>query len=324
MKKTNFNVIVLSIILCITSCGPSAEEINKVRYDSISKADAIAATQAENQAKKEMTNGVGQNNQDLAKEISFFSFTPDDRKFIKTVYSKFKVVSVINATEKIEDLTKKYGGFIVFSDLKNSVNFSSHNDIRRDSILKLTEYVVNNEIKLRVPNARLDSFIRALNQIIVFLDSREINLNDVTIQYKANLKKAERLNVYNDRQIKHIDTKKSKLKETTPAEENVLEHQMQSDDLLYKNLDLEDKIKYCDLTFYIYQKPVVFKEVLPNIEYISSLKPNFFKRVWDSIVVGFWILEELVIALIKIWGIILMGFIVYKIIRLIINKINKK
>lgn len=39
--------------LAFVACGPSAEEIEKKRQDSIAKADSIAAVQAEIQAAKE-------------------------------------------------------------------------------------------------------------------------------------------------------------------------------------------------------------------------------------------------------------------------------
>jgi hypothetical protein len=71
-------------------------------------------------------------------------------------------------------------------------------------------------------------------------------------------------------------------------------------------LVLDDQVKYCSLTIDIYQKPIIAKEVIANFDYVSDVKPNFFIRVWDSIVQGWWILCEVLIFLIKLWGIALL------------------
>src|SRR6266542_3688031 len=45
--------------------------------------------------------------------------TPANRKFIKTAELKFKVNNVLYATENMEDLTAKYGGYMIYSNLVN-------------------------------------------------------------------------------------------------------------------------------------------------------------------------------------------------------------
>lgn len=52
MKKFA-SLMLVAGTLAFVACGPSAEEIEKKRQDSIAKADSIAAVQAEIQAAKE-------------------------------------------------------------------------------------------------------------------------------------------------------------------------------------------------------------------------------------------------------------------------------
>jgi hypothetical protein len=286
--KNNY-LVGLIICLILTNCGPSANQLELQRIDdSTIMADSLA---------KNLT---------LANNIDLNTNTPSDKKFIKTAELKFKVNNVLFATESIEDITVKYGGYLTFSNLQNRNKNSKNARLSRDSILISQQIVVVNEIQLRVPNDRLDSFIRELNPLIVFFDYRVIKLSDVTLQFSLNQKKTDRLQKYEQRQSQHINNKPGKLKETTTAEDNLLERQNQVDDLQVKSMALDDQVKYCNLTIEIYQKPIIVKEVIADFDYVSDAKPNFFIRIGDSIVQGWWILEEVVLFLIKIWGIALL------------------
>jgi hypothetical protein len=64
--------------------------------------------------------------------------------------------------------------------------------------------------------------------------------------------------------------------------------------------------KDIDLLLSIYQKPIIVKETVADFDYASGAKTNFFPRVWDSVVQGWGILAEVVIFLVKIWGIVLL------------------
>ena len=321
MNKINlFNRYSLLIILplCLSNCGPSAEKMEAQKAADKSRlADSVSLVQAELEEKTDA------NEPTLAKDINLNTKTPSDKKLIKTSELKFKVNNVLAATEKIEDITAKYDGYIAYSNLQNRQEEYSRTQISRDSVLICQQITVINEIQLRVPNAKLDSFIRNLNPLVVFLDSRVIKMNDVTFQYLGNQKKAERLKNYGHRQTNHIENKDSKLKETTSAEENLLNKQIQTDETQISNLILDDQLKYCDISMEIYQKPIIIKDVTFDFNYVSSSKPNIFKRIIDSVIYGWWILEEIIVFLIKCWGIFVLIACLVIIIRFILKRIQK-
>jgi hypothetical protein len=290
MRKL-FILLGLATSLAFSGCGSKANE-----FELASMADT--------------SNSLAETAQ-LANDLDLNTQTPADKKFIKTADLKFKVANVLNATEKIEDITVKYGGYLTLSNLQNRNEDNSSSRISRDSILITKQIVVVNEIQLRVPNERLDSFIRELNPLVVFLDYRVIKLHDVTLQFVANQKKTDRLKNYEQRQTKHIDNKTSKLNETTSAEENLLNRQNQADDLQVASMAIEDRVKYCDLTIEIYQKPIIVKETIARFDYVSDSKPSFFSRVWDSVITGWAILAEFIIFLVKIWGIVLLVIVLF-------------
>ena len=93
------NVFFIGLFACLifANCGPRAEELEAQRMaDSTKVADSLV------------------NNPTLAKDIDLKTKTPADKKFVKTCDLKFKVNNVLYSTEKIEDLTTKYDGFLTY------------------------------------------------------------------------------------------------------------------------------------------------------------------------------------------------------------------
>ncbi|MGA2822216.1 MAG: DUF4349 domain-containing protein [Bacteroidales bacterium] len=287
--------ILLAILL--SACGPSAKEHEEKRIaDSTRVADSLAGVQ------KSMN------------DLNLATKTPAEKKFIKTAETKFLVGNVRKASEKIEDLAAKYSGYLIYSHLQNRESDQSRMELSRDSVLISKQIIVENQIELRIPNESLDSLVRELNKLILFLDYRIVKMDEITFNLLANQKASERLKNYDVRQKRHIDTKASKLKETTNAEENVLNRQNQADQLEVENLALADQVKYCRLTIFIYQKPIYYKEiqVLPNPD---SNRPNLFARILNALVDGWIIFEYFIIFLFRIWWLFVLfaaGFVAFK------------
>lgn len=252
----------------------------------------------------------------LAHDLSSKTNAPKDRHFIKTANIRFRVNNVHIATEKIEDLVAKFGGYVKSSNLTNSSENSSREKIGKDSLLISQQIVVENQMVLRIPDEKLDSLLRSLNPLITFLDYRNYNMDDVTFRFIKNLKDAARLKKYDQRQTAHIDQKDSKLKETTHAEDNLLDKQRQSDDLLVNNLELADQVHDCTISLHIYQKPIIIREIVENFNSYQGYRPAFFKRVWGSILFGWTMLEEVIVFIFNLWGILLLfliGWLVFRI-----------
>lgn len=286
MKKIFVVALVFANMLILSNCGQRADELaKKAKAEMEASSDTIAQVQS------------------LANSINLNTQTPDGKKFVKSSELKFEVKNVLHATEKIEDITAKYEGYLVYSSLQNREENYNHSRISRDSILITKQIVVINEMQLRVPNERLDSFIREMNPLIAFLDYRIIRLNDVTLQFAANQKKTDRLTKYTQRQTNTIDATPNKFSEKLSAEDKLLNRQNQQDELAINSMALEDQVNYCNLSISIYQKPLIIKRVDADFEYVSEVKPKFFSRMWDSIVQGWSILAEVFLFLVKIWGI---------------------
>jgi hypothetical protein len=320
MKNVHL-IFVISVLFIFGSCKQKAVEMESQRIaEDMILPDSLAKVQEERQkiADREAEKPT------LANDIKLNTKTPSDKKLVKTAELRFRVGNVWNSTERIEDLAAKYNGYITYSNLQNKYQNYSESEISKDSLLILREILVENSMKLRIPNIKLDSFIRELTPFVKYLDYRIIKIDDVTFQYVSIAKKGDRFKNYEQRQTTHIDSKDSKLKDASAAEDNLFERQLQADEIALQSQILADKLKYCDMTLEIYQKPIITKEIVPDFKSVSSSRPNFFIRFGDAIVQGYRILEEIILFLFRIWGIILVGIAVYAGIMFIVNKANKK
>jgi hypothetical protein len=288
--KSIFTTILIGLVL--TSCGPSAREMEKNRIDDSTKV-------AESLAKQNL----------ISKNLSLSTRAPNDKKFIKTAETKFLVRNVRMASDKIEDLAAKYSGYVTYSNLGNHESDYSKIEVSRDSILISRKIVVENQMVLRIPNENLDSLVRELNKLIVFLDYRIIKMDDISFAILANSKASDRLQKYEIRQQKHIDKKESKLKEVVSAEDNVLSRQIQADNLQIENLTLADQAKYCTLSIFLYQKPIYYSEtqVQPNTE---SFRPNLFKRIVSAVIDGWIICEYFIVFIFQIWWLFIIAIVI--------------
>lgn len=297
MNHRTLSILVVFALLILASCSSNQRSYERAMEVAV---DSSVAAPAE-----------------LAQEVDLNIKTPEGRKFIRTADLKFKVKNVMSATEQIEDMAAGYGGFITYSDLENSVENRESTKISRDSILVTQLVVVENSMVLRVPNEKLDSLVRQFNKLITYLDYRIIKMDDVTLQFVANRMKSQRLNTYTKRQAGHVDNRGKKLGESTLAEDKILDRQMQADEVSVQTMSLEDQVNYCTINLAIYQEAIVVKSVKPNFEYVAASKPNIFSRIGDALIQGWWILEEIIVFFVKIWGVLLVvGAIVFSAIYL--------
>ncbi len=308
MNKKLINLLaIVAIGLLLFQCGPKTKNLREAAYSDTT-----------------LTKSTQMGSYNSMNELSMETRTPGDKKFIKTAETKFLVKDVRQASEVIEDLAAKNDGYIVSSDLQNQETDYASVNVSRDSCLISKKIIVQNSLVLKVPNTMLDSLVRKLNKLILFLDYRTVRLDDITFSLLINQKSAERLNDYSRQQKTQAEAKGEKLKDKTLAAEKMLEHQLQADKIQIENQSLEDQVKYCTLTIYIYQKPFYYteKQVILNTD---SFRPGFFTQLYYASLEGWDYLKSFIVFMVSIWWLlvcIVVGIFAYR--RLHAWKISNK
>jgi hypothetical protein len=245
-------------------------------------------------------------------------------KFIRTADLKFKVKSVIKSTYNIEDITARMGGFVTYTNLASVLDDNETKSVSVDSSLVITHFTVTNSITLRVPNTKLDTTLKLISANIDYLDYRIIKADDVALQMLSNNLAIKR-SAKNENRITHaIDNRGKKLTETTTAEEVVLNKQEQADNARIVNLSLRDQLNFSTVNLVIYQRQTVRHELIANDKSIKEYEPGFGTKILDSLSYGWDILEAILVFLFNLWGLVLLGAIIFVLYKLYVIKFKKK
>jgi len=296
MKLSHFTFGIILLFAC-AGCSPKRAE-ESIKTDSTTVALVSSSAAVEN--KKDSTH-----------------------KFIRTADLKFKVKSVIKSTYNIEDLTARQGGFVTYTNLTSNIDEHESEKISRDSLLITTRFTVTNTITLRVPNTRLDSTLKEIAKNIDFLDYRIIKADDVALQLLSNNLTINRSGKNETRLTKAINNRGKKLKETTEAEEVLLNKQEQADQAKISNLSLRDQLNFSTINLIIYQPQTIKHELISNDERKKEYEPGLGTKTVDALLNGWDILEAVLVFIINLWGLILIGgvvFLIYKLYRIKFKK----
>lgn len=241
------------------------------------------------------------------------------RKFIRTAELRFRVQNVIQSTYSIEETAKRFGGFIAYTNLSSTINNVYSTEISADSSLETTNYTVENNIVLRVPNTKLDTTLKTIALTIDFLDYRIIKADDVALQLLSNELAQKRSAKNGKRLTDAIDAQGNKLIETTIAEDAVFSKQEQADNAKIANLSLKDQIDFSTINVTIYQRKTSKHELIANEKNIKAYEPGFGYKLIEAIKSGWYLLESIVLALFHLWALILIAvgiFILYRMVKL--------
>jgi hypothetical protein len=227
-----------------------------------------------------------------------------DRKFVRTADIKFKVKNVANSTYAIENTTNKFGGFVTYTNLQSTIIDKSETKISQDSTLEITNFRVENNITIRVPNIRLDTVIKTIAKQIDFLEYRIIKADDVSLQMLSNQLTQNRAENQEKRLEKAIDTKGKKLNEVLAAEDNLNTKKEQKDNSKLENLSLQDQVNFSTLTLQIYQRETIKEEMIANAK---TYRQDFGSKILDGIISGWYVIEGIIAVVAQLWSVILIG-----------------
>lgn len=230
--------------------------------------------------------------------------TLKNKKFIRTAESKFRVKDVKQTTQRIHNLTNKYNGYVSNMSLKSEPSRSEKVQISADSLVELEEFIVRNELTIRVPNQQLDSLLRDVFKIVDYWDNCELKTDDVTLQLLDNSLKIKRLERFSDRAKVNIDKKKGNIMIASEAKKDVLAHENQADDCKLDQQNIEDQVNFSIVNLHIYQAESIQKTVIPDIKCIEAYRPNTFLQLGSSLKDGWQAFEIFLAKFWPLWAVV--------------------
>ena len=120
-----------------------------------------------------------------------------------------------------------------------------------------------------------------------------------------------------------IDNRGRKLNETVASEEILANKQEQSDNAKISNLSLNDRINFSTITLSMYQRQEIKRELISNHKNIKAYESSFGHKVMDSLASGWHILENVILFVLNLWGLILAAVAVFFLYRFAAGKLKK-
>ena len=241
-------------------------------------------------------------------------------RFIRTADMRFRVKNVAIVSYKIEDLAVKFGGYVADTKLTSNLQSNYEKPVSADSSLQTMRFVVTNAIILRVPVENLDTTLKSLVKYIDYLDYRNINTNDITLDLLRNKLESARIAKFNQRLALSIDTKAGKLPDVQGAEESMLNQQANSDNALIENLRISDQVKYSTITLNIYQPETIRQELIAREKNIDVYEPGMGSKLAESLSSGWHGLQIIILGIVTLWPLWLIGAGIFFLLRKILKK----
>lgn len=244
-------------------------------------------------------------------------------RFIRTAELKFRAKNVALSSYRIEDLAVKFKGYVADTKLESQLQSSYEKPVSADSMLQTMRYVVVNTIVLRIPVENLDTTLKSIVPMIDYLDYRNVNTNDITLEMLSNKLAQARIFNYNRRLALDIDNKGKKLDDVQSAEQSILNQQENSDNALIENLRKDDQVKYSTVTIHIYQKETIRQELVAREKDVDEYEPGMGSKLAQSFSSGWHGLQVIIMGIVILWPLWLIAFGTWMLIRFLLRRSKK-
>lgn len=248
------------------------------------------------------------NSKDHSAVISSEGLTQNykDKQFIKTADLHFKVSDVYTSTVNIEDILLNNDGFVINSNLYADIYTSTSFPISKDSIMLVEEYQTRNNITVRIPHENMHSFLLAVADEIVFLNSRVLDADDVGLRLLAE-ELSQKRNAQSAGQIQNNVNQGGKLDDKIYAQNIAFERQTEKDISYLKQLSIEDQVEYATITIAIYQEPELHYEKQMDINYVKEqFAKSYGRELGEAFLNGFDGIKTVFRAAVSIWPIFIL------------------
>lgn len=227
------------------------------------------------------------------------------RQFLKTASIDMEVKEVYAATVEIEKVLAQLGGFVTSSNLTTHVLSSeTYNTSDTEAMLVRKSETVN-RMQVRIPSENLQVFLQNINGQKLFLNARIINAEEVSAKVKHDELEAKRA----ENTAQNI----AQLKNTTDKVKMADHNQSQDNSRQIARMTLEDQIRYSTVEIDLKEPQVRVAQIpVTNIQHSDNLyRFNFLYDAKNAFVEGFYLLQNLMLFLIRIWPLAVLAGVIF-------------
>ena len=224
------------------------------------------------------------------------------RKMVREAQVNFTVKDVVKSTLAIEKMTIEAGGFIERKDIDFEVKDYKEQKIANGKIKIFEKVQPFAYMVLRVPSDRTPQVVNQLLPLMYFLNQQRYSAQ------RFELKLLEEK--INQTQVIPRQARNAQLNEISEL----------------TKLEVQDRVQFSTISLQISQPSLVRERTDVDIATVAKLNgDHFWLQAWTSIQQGWRFILDLFIFLIAIWPIyllVILGLIIYRLIKPFIDKIK--
>lgn len=229
----------------------------------------------------------------------------EGKRFIKNADVEMEVKDVYDATIAIEKNLKKIGGFVTNSKMNALISSEETFPISDNEAKLVKKFRQVNTMEVRVPTVKLGEFLDFVNKSNLFLHTRNISAEDVS----SNIMMAKLEEKRMQKTEKNIEKIKNNSEKVSLTDGNLQEQNIQK----LETFNLNDNLKYSTVTLNLSEPSdrISTIAIANSKNYDNQYRYNFIYDVKNAIVEGFYLIQQLIVALFTIWPFILIAGLVF-------------
>lgn len=229
----------------------------------------------------------------------------EGKRFIKNADVEMEVKDVYDATIAIEKNLKEIGGFVTNSKMNALISSEETFPISDNEAKLVKKFRQVNTMEVRVPTVKLGEFLDFVNKSNLFLHTRNISAEDVS----SNILMAKLEEKRMQKTEKNIEKIKNNSEKVSLTDGNLQEQNIQK----LETFNLNDNLKYSTVTLNLSEPSdrISTIAIANSKNYDNQYRYNFIYDVKNAIVEGFYLIQQLIVALFTIWPFILIAGLVF-------------
>lgn len=229
----------------------------------------------------------------------------EGKRFIKNADVEMEVKDVYDATIAIEKNLKEIGGFVTNSKMNALISSEEMFAISDNEAKLVKKFRQVNTMEVKVPTVKLGEFLDFVNKSNLFLHTRNISAEDVS----SNIMMAKLEEKRMQKTEKNIEKIKNNSEKVSLADGNLQEQNIQK----LETFNLNDNLKYSTVTLNLSEPSdrISTIAIANSKNYDNQYRYNFIYDVKNAIVEGFYLIQQLIVALFTMWPFILIAGLVF-------------
>lgn len=291
----------LSLVLCLLLAACGAETESRTAQP-MSAANVVAAAEIAASAPQPAAASA------LTADTQTLINLPEaaERRLSVQADIMFRTDNVRKTSQAINDLTAKYGGFV----LRNNIN--SHTEAEQDyrltdgNMVRITRYQSTGDSLIRIPRLQAAAFLKDLQPHIRLLQSQQFEAEDLEWSLLQQTLAGERHRRHAER-VDALPAKRSDAEQGKNLAAESSEIQGRQDEARLQQAILQDRASFANIALHFEQMPLLHRENFSDTEYMAAqLRPPFAVRLLASLTAGWDMLITVLLWLLRFWWLYLM------------------